>query len=261
MQYVAVSVAALIASTLSFFSGFGLGTLLLPAFALFFPVPVAVAATGVVHLASNLFKAALVGRRASVPVLVRFAVPAAIGALVGARLLERVAAAPPLLVYTLGGSQHEVTPVKLTIALLMVAFAALELHPRLARLSFDRRWLMLGGFISGFFGGLSGHQGALRSAFLARVGLDKEAFVATAAMSAVVVDVTRLTAYAAMFHAARFGELDPGLAGLVLAATLAAFAGSLAGMRLLPGVTVRAIQLVLGGMLLGTAVGLGAGLL
>ena len=34
-------------------------------------------------------------------------------------------------------------------------------------------------FGSGFFGGLSGMQGALRSAFLARAGLSKEAFVAS----------------------------------------------------------------------------------
>jgi len=37
-------------------SGFGLGTLLLPVFALFFPLPVAIAATALVHLANNFFK-------------------------------------------------------------------------------------------------------------------------------------------------------------------------------------------------------------
>ena len=32
----------------------------------------------------------------------------------------------------------------------------------LSWLEFDRRYLPLGGLLSGFFGGLSGHQGALR---------------------------------------------------------------------------------------------------
>ena len=38
MSYVLVCLVALVASTLTLFSGFGLGTLLLPAFALVLPV-------------------------------------------------------------------------------------------------------------------------------------------------------------------------------------------------------------------------------
>ena len=49
---------------MALYSGFGLGTLLMPVFALFFPVPVAVASTAVVHLASNLFRLAFTGRQA-----------------------------------------------------------------------------------------------------------------------------------------------------------------------------------------------------
>ena len=71
MEYVVVCAVALVVSALTLFSGFGLGTLLMPAFALFFPVPVAIAATAVVHLANNVFKVALVGRRADWSVVVR----------------------------------------------------------------------------------------------------------------------------------------------------------------------------------------------
>ncbi len=38
--------------------------------------------------------------------------------------------------------------------------------------------------MTGFFGGLSGMQGAMRSAFLAKSGLGKEAFIATGAVIA-----------------------------------------------------------------------------
>jgi hypothetical protein len=58
IAYVVVCVVALIVAALTLFSGFGLGTLLMPAFAIFFPVTVAVAATAAVHLANNLFKVA-----------------------------------------------------------------------------------------------------------------------------------------------------------------------------------------------------------
>jgi len=47
------------------------------ALTLFLPVPVAVAATAVVHLANNLFKLVLVGQKADWTVVVRFALPAA----------------------------------------------------------------------------------------------------------------------------------------------------------------------------------------
>ncbi len=63
MEYIVICLVALLVSALTLFSGFGLGTVLMPAFALFFPVPVAIAATAVVHLANNLFKVVLVGGR------------------------------------------------------------------------------------------------------------------------------------------------------------------------------------------------------
>ena len=50
--------------------------------------------------------------------------------------------------------------------------------------------------LSGFFGGLSGHQGALRSAFLVRLGLAKEMFVATGTAIACLVDISRMSVYA-----------------------------------------------------------------
>ena len=64
MEYAVICTVAIVVSALTLFSGFGLGTLLMPAFALFFPINVAVAATAVVHLVNNLFKLLLVGKHA-----------------------------------------------------------------------------------------------------------------------------------------------------------------------------------------------------
>jgi len=57
VEWIIVSACALLASMLTLFSGFGLGTLLMPVVALFFPLEVAIALTAVVHLANNVFKA------------------------------------------------------------------------------------------------------------------------------------------------------------------------------------------------------------
>ena len=78
MDYLIISVVAFLVSGVTLFSGFGLGTVLMPVFALFFPVPVAIAATAVVHLANNVFKVILVGKNANGRVVVAFALPGAV---------------------------------------------------------------------------------------------------------------------------------------------------------------------------------------
>lgn len=257
MDYAIICTVALLASGLTFFSGFGLGTLLLPAFALFFPIDIAVALTAVVHLLNNLFKLILIGRHADRSVLLRFGVAAIFAAFAGAWLLLRLADLPPLFRHTLFGGEHAVTPVKLVIALLMLLFAALELSRRLQHLAVDRRWLPLGGTISGFFGGLSGHQGALRSAFLITCGLSKEAFIATGVAIACLIDITRLAIYSR--------GILPALAGdnvtLLLAATAAAFIGAFAGNRLLRKMTMHGIRKIVALLLFAVAVGLGLGVI
>lgn len=84
---------------------------------------------------------------------------------------------------------------KLVIGILIISFVVLELSPTFSKTALDRKWLPLGGMVSGFFGGLSGHQGAFRSMFLIKAGLEKEAFVATGVVLAVVVDLSRLVSW------------------------------------------------------------------
>ena len=199
MVYLVICTVALVVSALTLFSGFGLGTLLMPAFAIFFPVEVAVGATAIVHLANNLFKLALVGRKADMKIVLRFAVPASITAVIGALLLNYFTGVQPITEYAIAGHVFSITTVKLVIAALIGAFAILELSPRLEGLSFDMKYIPLGGALSGFFGGLSGQQGALRSAFLIRSWLGKEKFIGTSVVSAVVGDVSRLIVYGVTF--------------------------------------------------------------
>jgi uncharacterized membrane protein YfcA len=257
MEFILIPLVALIVSGLTLFSGFGLGTVLLPVFAVFFPVELAVALTAVVHFLNNLFKLALLGRHVDRGAIVRFGIPAVLMALVGARLLLWLSGLEPLASYSLGTREMVVTPVKLTVAVLMVGFAILELAPRFSRMSFDAKYLPVGGALSGFFGGLSGHQGALRSAFLLHSGLTKESFIATGVVIAAFVDAGRLTVYGAHFARAGLGENIL----LLAVTTLCAFGGALVGNRLLKKVTLRSIQVIIGTMLIVLAAALGAGLI
>lgn len=256
MSYLVICLAAFLASGLTLFSGFGLGTLLLPAMAIFFPIDTAIALTAIVHLLNNLFKFALLGRHADKDTVLRFGLPAVLAALIGARLLLWLSHLPPLLTYQFLGLQLQVMPVKLVVACLMVFFALFELLPRLAALSVERKYLPLGGLLSGFFGGLSGHQGALRSVFLLKAGLGKESFIATGVVITLMVDIPRLVVYSASFPLLQ-GDGVP----MLVAAVLAAFSGAFLGNRLLKKVTLRAIQIIVALMLLGIAAALALGLI
>jgi uncharacterized membrane protein YfcA len=260
MVYLVICTVALVVSALTLFSGFGLGTLLLPAFAIFFPVEIAVGATAIVHLANNIFKVALVGRMADMKTVLKFSIPASITAIAGALLLNYFSNVQPIAEYGLAGRTFSMTIVKLVIAMLIAAFAVLELNPRFEKLSFDKKFVPLGGILSGFFGGLSGQQGALRSAFLIRAGLNKEKFIGTSVVSAVVVDVFRLTVYGVTFFSKNFEILknQVGL-GLITAAILVAFLGSFIGSRLVKKITMRTIQLIVGVLLLLISIALGVG--
>ena len=260
MDLIIIGLAACLTSALTLVSGFGLGTVLMPVFALFFPAPLAIAATAVVHFANNLFKFGLMFRQADWRVVAWFSIPAAVAAMVGASLLGLFDQIPVLSRYTLGESTFEITAVKAVIGALIILFALLELWPRFQALAFPPRWLPLGGALSGFFGGLSGNQGALRSAFLIKAGLSKDAFVATGAVSTVIVDATRLLVYGVSFMASYLAQSREIVAPVVVA-VLCAFAGAVLGKHLLQKVTLRAVQRVVAGMMLLIGAGLVTGLI
>ena len=166
MDFVIVGLAAFLASGLTLYSGFGLGTVLLPAFALFFPVPVAVAATGAVHLLNGLFKGGLLWRRADWRIVVKFGLPAIPAAVAGAWMLARLGGGGPLFSWSFSGIGFGPTAAGVVVGALMILLGLLELQPGFQRLAAPLRLAPVGGIVTGFLGGLTGQQGALRSMLL-----------------------------------------------------------------------------------------------
>ena len=189
--------------------------------------------------------------------MLRFGVPAILASFVGAWLLLRITVLPTLFQYELFGKSFEVTPVKLIISILLIIFSLLEISPSFQKVQFGKDKLIFGGILSGFFGGLSGIQGAIRSAFLIKSGLSKEAYIATGVVIASLVDFTRLTVYASRFTSANLHENLT----LLISATLAAIAGAYFGKKLLKKVTLRSIQLIVAVMLIIISIALGLGLI
>lgn len=257
MDIFIISIAAFLVAILTFFSGFGLGTILTPVFMIFFSVELAIALTGIVHFFNNIFKLFLVGRNANKEVLLRFGVPAVIAAIIGSWILLNIPNLQPLYSYNAFGKHFEVYPVKFIVSILLVIFASIDLIPYFNTLQFGKDKLPIGGALSGFFGGLSGNQGALRSAFLIKVGLSKEAFVATAVVVSTFVDFTRLSIYATRFTKSGLTENLT----LVICATLAGIAGAYIGNKLLKKVTLRLLQVTVAVMLIVVSLALGTGLI
>ncbi|HLN94448.1 MAG TPA: sulfite exporter TauE/SafE family protein, partial [Flavobacterium sp.] len=256
MEILVLSVLAFSIALLTFFSGFGLGTLLTPVFMMYFPVEIAIGLTGVVHFFNNVFKLFLVGRQADRTVLLRFGLPAILAALLGSWLLFLIPNQHALFMYEIGTKTFSVTPVKFMVALLLLVFASIEVIPYFKKLQFDKSKLPIGGFLSGFFGGLSGNQGALRSAFLLRAGLTKEAFIGSTVVVSTFVDCTRLGIYAVNFQNAGLSENLT----LLITVTASGILGSYIGNRLLKKVTLPALQTGVALLLFVLALALGLGL-
>ncbi len=257
MEYILIPIVALLASALTFFSGFGLGTLLLPAFALFFPVEVAIALTAIVHFLNNAFKALLVKKHINWKIALQFGLPALLFSFLGAFLLDKITNANILAEYTINNTVFQITLMKIIVAILLIFFALFELLPKLKNLQFPEKYLPIGGILSGFFGGLSGHQGALRSAFLTKVGLSKEAFIATGVIIACMIDVSRMSVYFTNISKVK----DSLNWNLLLVATLSAFVGVYFGNKLVKKITINTIQKIVAFMIIVFALALGLGII
>ncbi len=256
MDFFFVIGISLIASVLTLFSGFGLGTLLLPAMLIILPTQGAVTATAIVHLSNNFLKVILFGKNCKKDVLIRFGIIAIFASFIGAQLLVKLASLPPIFSYTLLGQEKKILPLTFIISLLIFIFAVFDLSSIKQRLKFGKSLLPIGGFISGFLGGLSGHQGAMRSAFLANSGLTKDSFIGTGVTIACLVDITRITVYGL-----QISSIGKDNISLMIASCISAFFGVFIGKRLLRTVTMEQIQKVVGVGLIFLSIALGIGII
>ena len=258
MDYILIAVVSLLVSGLTFFSGFGLGTLLMPVFALFFSIETAISASAVVHLCNNIFKFFLIKKYINWNIVGLFGVPALIFSFLGAWALIGLSHFESLFSYELFNRTHHVEIIKIVISILIIFFALMDFYPEKFKWNFGKKALSAGGALSGFFGGLSGHQGALRSAFLLKYNLPKEIFVATGITIACLVDVGRLSIYGFSFMKTLSSSNHYVF---IIIGIISAFIGSIVGKMLLPSMSMKFIHVLVGILLILISVLLGVGLI
>lgn len=240
MDWLIVLLVVVFGSALTFFSGFGLGTILLPVFLLFFEPKMAIPAVAVVHFTNSVFKFVVVRKYINKAIFLRFGLPAIAAALLGAYLLTMVEKLQSLFSYNLFDKNFEVSWIAFLVGLLILSFTWIESSKRIARIQFQEKHMALGGVLSGLFGGLSGHQGALRSLFLKNAGLSKEQFVGTSNAISLVIDISRISLYLWFFSSLNWASNQNSY--LILIGMVGAFIGVSLGNKLLKKITSDTLQ-------------------
>ena len=227
IQYLAVALAALVASTLAAVAGFGGAAILLPILVWTFGVRDAVPLLTVAQLIGNGSRVWFNRREVVLPVVGWFALGAVPLAVVGGLVF---ASAPAAVLRRLLGA----------FLLLTVAYR----HTRFGR----RARVGLRGFpaigaVFGFLSALLGSAGPLMAPFFLSYGLVKGAYIGTEALATVLMHVVKLGAYGAS------NLLGPAIVGTGLVIGAVMIAGSYLGKRLLEHVPERVfpwlIELVL----------------
>jgi uncharacterized membrane protein YfcA len=195
--------------------GFGIGSLLTPLLAVEVGIGPAVAAVVLPHVVATGLRFWRFRADVDVSVLRRFGLVSAAGGLAGALLYARLGSS--VLALALGG------------LLLLTSVAGLtgwvtRWHPRGAGV-----WLL--GLTSGFFGGIAGNQGGIRSGALLAFALTPRGLIATATATGLLVDLARMPIY--FWRAGSELWTIPHLPQLICVATVGVVVGTVAGERIL----------------------------
>jgi len=253
MEIIILILVSFGASWLTFFCGFGLGTILSPVFYMIFgDLELAIFATTIVHFLNNVFKFLLMKKSINWQVAIPFGLAAIPAAFLGAWLLTHFDDFV-VVKYQLFGKEWSIMAMNFVFGIILSGFALIELIPNWS-LTISKQSLWVGGFISGFFGGLSGHQGALRTAFLIKYKLEKNVFIATGVFVALIVDIVRSSVY--------FSDLEKSIDfdwKLVLISLIAALIGAITGRYFLQKIKLETLNIIvsIGMLIFGISLALG----
>jgi uncharacterized membrane protein YfcA len=222
-------VAGLFGGAVASIAGFGIGSLLTPAIAASVGTKLAVAAVSIPHAIGTSIRFWRFRRDVDWKLVRSFGITSAAGGLTGA-LLNTWASSRVL---------------ELVFGALLVLAGASQVS------GYAKRWRLrgilawIGGALSGFFGGLVGNQGGIRTAAMLGFEIDKRQFVATTTAVALLIDASRVP----IFIAFQRDELVTMLPVMTIA-TIGVIAGTLFGETLLARVPDASFRVVVGTLLL-----------
>lgn len=176
---IAFLILSYIAAIIATLAGFGSSTLLIPIAAIFMNAKAAIFLVACFHLFNNMFKIKAFWDKLDFKTFMLFGIPSIIFAFIGAVLISVI----------------PVSVVEKAITIFLMIFVIYSLLKPKFTIKETRTNAIVGGSLSGLMAGLIGLGGAIRSTFLIAFNLSKEAYVATSAMIAFVIDLTRIPTY------------------------------------------------------------------
>jgi uncharacterized protein len=225
----AVFCAGLFGGAVASVAGFGIGSLLTPAIAILSGAKLAVAAVSIPHIVGTSIRFWRFRRTIDWQIVRSFGVTSVAGGITGA-LLNAYATSRALAI---------------VFGALLVLAGATQVTGYAKRWRLRGRLAWVGGALSGFFGGLVGNQGGIRTAAMLGFEVDKRQFVATTTAVALAIDVARVPIYLALES-----EELWNLSATIAVATAGVAIGTIFGERLLAKVPEHRFRTVVGTLLL-----------
>jgi len=178
-SYLGLILLTLIASTVGTLTGFGTSTIMVPVLSIFLPLPVTLLFVGIIHWFNDIWKIILFKKGFNWKLILLFGIPGIIASFLAAKL--PIALPETILERALG-----------LFLVLYVAFLFLKPSWKIKASSSSA---LLGGTLSGFFSGVFGVGGAVRSSFLTAFNLDKSVFLFTSGVIGLLIDSARIIQY------------------------------------------------------------------
>ncbi|OGZ95231.1 MAG: hypothetical protein A3A28_00605 [Candidatus Sungbacteria bacterium RIFCSPLOWO2_01_FULL_47_32] len=191
MEIVYISLLTLIAATIGTITGFGTSTLMIPVLVIFFPPVEAIFLVAIIHWFGDVWKVALFRSGFNLRLLLLFGVVGLATSFLGAFI--SLGANEQILLRLLGAFL-----VGYALFFIFQGKFSTKGEPASGwKMPAGNAMAISGGALSGFFAGMFGIGGPIRSMFLSAFDLPKAIYIATAGAIGLTVDVTRIIAYVA----------------------------------------------------------------
>ena len=226
-------VSTFIASMFGSFTGFGISTVLIPIFLLFFPPPVTLLIVGIIHWFNNVWRITLFRKGMIYKLVLYFGAPGILLAYTGARLTVEV--------------PHDI--MTRAIGVIIILYVVFIYVKEDFEVKANKKNALLGGSMYGFSSGISGIGGEIRTMFLLAYKLPKSVYIATTGAISIIIDSTRIITY--VWGGARLESALIYAAPLLIATTLG---GAYVGKNIVEKLPKERFRQVVGIFLLAVAV-------
>ncbi len=179
MEVLYIALLTLIASAIGTITGFGTSTIMIPVLVIFFPPVEAIFLVAIIHWFGNIWKITLFRSGFNSRLLLLFGVVGLATSYLGAYI-------------SLGANEQILLRL---LGLFLAGYALFLIFQSKFKIPAGNLTALSGGALSGFFSGMFGIGGAIRSIFLTAFDLPKAVYIATAGAIGLLIDSTRIVAY------------------------------------------------------------------